>query len=151
MFALAFPHLGEETLAKTGGIVLIDELDFSLHPKWQRVVADSLKKTFPLVQFIVTTHSPFIIQSLAKDVNPDNIDEFLWPDKDNTYAALEYGDGVLRRVTSTLLSTEDSKRAQNFIELVGLDDGYALSGGSTEKWNDRRKEWDKAMDIKKGS
>ena len=58
------PHLGEETLAKTDGIVLIDELDLSLHPKWQRVVVDSLKKTFPLVQFIVTTHSPFIIQSL---------------------------------------------------------------------------------------
>ena len=58
------PHLGNETLEKTDGIILIDELDLSLHPKWQRFVVESLKKTFPLVQFIVTTHSPFIIQSL---------------------------------------------------------------------------------------
>ena len=58
------PHLGDEILEKTDGIILIDELDLSLHPHWQRIVVDSLKKTFPLVQFIVTTHSPFIIQSL---------------------------------------------------------------------------------------
>lgn len=59
------PHLGkEEVLKKTDGIILIDELDLSLHPKWQRFVVDRLKETFPLVQFIVTTHSPFIIQSL---------------------------------------------------------------------------------------
>jgi predicted ATP-binding protein involved in virulence len=58
------PHLGTETLEKTDGIVLIDELDLSLHPNWQRTVAESLRRTFPLVQFIVTTHSPFVVQSL---------------------------------------------------------------------------------------
>lgn len=58
------PHLDDEVLEKTDGIILIDELDLSLHPHWQRIVVESLKKTFPLVQFIVTTHSPFIIQSL---------------------------------------------------------------------------------------
>lgn len=58
------PHLGEHTLMETDGIILIDELDMSLHPTWQRVIVDCLKTTFPKVQFIVTTHSPFIIQSL---------------------------------------------------------------------------------------
>ena len=58
------PHLGTETLEKTDGIVLIDKLDLSLHPNWQRIVAESLRRTFPLVQFIVTTHSPFVVQSL---------------------------------------------------------------------------------------
>ena len=58
------PHLGDDVLEKTDGIILIDELDLSLHPKWQRIVVESLKKTFPLVQFIVSTHSPFIVQSL---------------------------------------------------------------------------------------
>lgn len=47
------------------GIVLIDEIDLHLHPKWQRVVVDSLKGAFEHLQFIVTTHSPFILQSLA--------------------------------------------------------------------------------------
>lgn len=43
------------------GIVLIDEVDLHLHPRWQRVIIDNLAKTFPKIQFIVTTHSPLII------------------------------------------------------------------------------------------
>lgn len=58
------PHLGEEVLDHTEGIVLIDELDLHLHPKWQRHIIEDLRTTFPKVQFICTTHSPFLIQSL---------------------------------------------------------------------------------------
>ena len=58
------PHLGKETLEKVEGIVLIDEIDLHLHPKWQRTVTHDLRKIFPGIQFIATTHSPFIIQSL---------------------------------------------------------------------------------------
>lgn len=54
-------------LQKTPGVVLIDELDVHLHPKWQRLVVESLRTTFPRMQFIVTTHSPFIVQSLRGD------------------------------------------------------------------------------------
>jgi len=56
------PGLKENVLTETDGIVLIDELDLHLHPEWQRRVAADLKRIFPKVQFIVTTHSPFIIQ-----------------------------------------------------------------------------------------
>lgn len=45
-------------------IILIDELYLHLHPKWQKEIVDDLKRTFPNCQFIVSTHSPFIIQSL---------------------------------------------------------------------------------------
>lgn len=58
------PYLGKETLKKTPGIVVIDELDLSLHPTWQRRIVGILKELFPKVQFICATHSPFIIQSL---------------------------------------------------------------------------------------
>lgn len=58
------PHLAEETAMLTPGVVLIDEVDLHLHPKWQRSVMHQLRSAFPNVQFIVTTHSPFIIQSL---------------------------------------------------------------------------------------
>jgi predicted ATP-binding protein involved in virulence/DNA-directed RNA polymerase specialized sigma24 family protein len=58
------PHLGSEAPRKSPGIVLIDELDLHLHPLWQRRVIDDLRGTFPEMQFITTTHSPFIIQSL---------------------------------------------------------------------------------------
>jgi predicted ATP-binding protein involved in virulence len=53
-------------LQKTSGIVLIDEIDVHLHPKWQRQVVDDLKTTFPSIQFVCTTHSPFIIQSIGQ-------------------------------------------------------------------------------------
>lgn len=46
------------------GVVLIDELDLHLHPKWQRRVIGDLRRTFPKLQFICTTHAPFLIQSL---------------------------------------------------------------------------------------
>lgn len=59
------PQYNESAARKTRGVVLIDELDLHLHPKWQRRVVMDLQATFPCIQFIATTHSPFIIQSLA--------------------------------------------------------------------------------------
>lgn len=58
------PYLGKDTLKMTPGVVVIDELDLSLHPTWQRRIVRILKELFPRVQFICATHSPFIIQSL---------------------------------------------------------------------------------------
>lgn len=58
------PQLEADILNQTEGIVLIDEIDLHLHPKWQRIVVDRLLATFPKVQFVATSHSPFIIQSL---------------------------------------------------------------------------------------
>ena len=51
-------------LQRTPGMVLIDEIDVHLHPKWQRRVVRDLKETFPKIQFVCTSHSPFVIQSL---------------------------------------------------------------------------------------
>ena len=50
------------------GVVLIDEIDLHLHPKWQWNVIDALRKTFSGVQFIIATHSPIVI-SASKEVN----------------------------------------------------------------------------------
>lgn len=48
-------------------VILIDELDLHLHPKWQKTIVEDLKRTFPNCQFIISTHSPFIIQSLSAE------------------------------------------------------------------------------------
>jgi predicted ATP-binding protein involved in virulence len=48
-------------LEKSPGLVLIDEIDVHLHPKWQHRVADDLTKTFPGIQFVCTSHSPLVI------------------------------------------------------------------------------------------
>lgn len=63
--SLLNPHLGERAALVTPGICLIDEIDLHLHPKWQRGVVADLQAAFPHIQFIATTHSPFIIQSLS--------------------------------------------------------------------------------------
>lgn len=62
--AMLNPQLAEKALEMTPGVVLIDELDQHLHPKWQRRIIADLRRTFPMMQFICTTHSPFLIQSL---------------------------------------------------------------------------------------
>ena len=49
-------------------MVLIDEIDLHLHPKWQRKILRYLSKKFPNTQFIATAHSPLIVQA-AEDAN----------------------------------------------------------------------------------
>ncbi|MDH0865874.1 AAA family ATPase [Mitsuaria sp. GD03876] len=61
------PHLGDEVISSTEGIVLIDELDMHLHPEWQRALTRGLTKAFPKVQFIVASHSPQVIGELPHD------------------------------------------------------------------------------------
>ncbi|WP_270672315.1 AAA family ATPase [Aeromonas sp. QDB17] len=48
-------------------IVLIDEIDLHLHPKWQQQVLGDLTRIFPNTQFIVTTHSPQVISTVHTD------------------------------------------------------------------------------------
>ena len=48
---------------KRSGVVLIDEIDAHLHPEWQREIGFWLKRHFPNIQFLVTTHSPIICQA----------------------------------------------------------------------------------------
>lgn len=59
--AILNPHLANAALRETPGVVMIDELDLHLHPRWQRHVIHDLKTTFPSLQFITTTHSPQLI------------------------------------------------------------------------------------------
>jgi predicted ATP-binding protein involved in virulence len=67
--AILNPHLAESALRDTPGVVMVDELDLHLHPKWQRRVIADLKRTFPALQFITTTHSP----QLIGEAQPDEI------------------------------------------------------------------------------
>lgn len=49
------------------GVVFIDEVDSHLHPTWQRSLGPKLVSVFPRLQFIVSSHSPFIAQAATKD------------------------------------------------------------------------------------
>ena len=56
-----------ENPLEAGGILLIDEVDVHLHPKWQYRVVGDLRRTFPNVQLIVTTHSAEVLSSVKKE------------------------------------------------------------------------------------
>jgi predicted ATP-binding protein involved in virulence len=60
---------------EASGVVLIDEIDLHLHPAWQKRVVADLLRTFPNTQFILTTHSPFILEAvnnyLQRSLVPD--------------------------------------------------------------------------------
>ena len=62
-----YPEMTAETLLETEGIVLIDELELHLHPSWQQRILPDLLRTFPNIQFIVTTHSPQVVSSVPKE------------------------------------------------------------------------------------
>lgn len=49
------------------GVVLVDEIDLHLHPTWQVHLIPALKKVFPRLQFIATTHSPMVLPALTAD------------------------------------------------------------------------------------
>lgn len=46
-------------------VVMVDEIDLHLHPKWQRIIIERLTNLFPATQFIATAHSPLIVQAAA--------------------------------------------------------------------------------------
>lgn len=64
--AQANPELNDPA-AEAEAVVLIDELDLHLHPKWQRQIVRDLTAAFPRCQFIATTHSPQIIGEVSRE------------------------------------------------------------------------------------
>jgi hypothetical protein len=77
------------------------------------------------------------------------IDDYLWPDRDNTFLAIIYKVGGIVEAASG----SDQLRAQSTIELVGLDripsDHHQENEASDRRWNNRREAWDIATESKK--
>lgn len=99
------------------GIVLVDEIDLHLHPKWQRVIIGKLRNIFPNVQFILTTHSPAIIQGASDDAIIFRV--YRNPEDGKTKVSEPYFRKDLNRmmlntlVTSPLFGLEDSRLDPN--------------------------------------
>jgi predicted ATP-binding protein involved in virulence len=69
--AVLNPWMGKK-INEVPGIALIDEVDLHLHPSWQRQVVPNLLKSFPNIQFFITTHSPMTLASLEPYISdPD--------------------------------------------------------------------------------
>ena len=60
LYHLCFAVLAGEELIDLKGIVMVDEIDLLLHPKWQMKVIKTVAKALPRMQFIFTSHSPLV-------------------------------------------------------------------------------------------
>ncbi|GAA6620573.1 AAA family ATPase [Scytonema sp. NUACC26] len=64
---LAIANPGLDNPLQGNGVVLVDEIELHLHPKWQREIIPALTRTFPNCQFIITTHSPQVVSHVQAD------------------------------------------------------------------------------------
>jgi predicted ATP-binding protein involved in virulence len=96
------------------GVVLIDELELHLHPKWQREVSGKLRGTFPNIQFIATTHSPFVIQSLQAGelINLDP-EEFA-----------EYADKSIEDIAENVMGVEVPQKSERYRQMMDAAEAY---------------------------
>ena len=119
--------LGREAVKKTPGVVLIDEVDLYLHPRWQKRVLEDLHKAFPEIQFIVSTHSPFIVQSLKSD-------QLVSFDPDCQSEGEPYTEG-LEDIASYRMGLLQNIRSRRFQEMAETAKAYfeALDKGKDNK------------------
>lgn len=118
------PHFGVEANFRSEGVVLIDELDLHLHPAWQQNIVKNLKNSFPNVQFVATSHSPFIIQEM-RDYEVFKInstaDNLLFPLKGTNRLGLEDIAEDIQNVDSPNMSSEREemfKAAEDYYKLL---------------------------------
>lgn len=109
------PYLEIDAAIKSSGIVLIDELDLHLHPKWQRTIVSKLKETFPNIQFITTTHSPFIIQSLKNN-------ELI--DLEGKEMTDDYEKIGLEEIVEGEMGVKDAQKSERFLKMKSVADKY---------------------------
>ena len=96
------------------GVVLIDELELHLHPKWQREVRENLRRTFPNIQFIATTHSPFVIQSLQPgeliNLDPEELGE--------------YADKSIEDIAENVMGVELPQKSERYLKMMDAAEKY---------------------------
>lgn len=128
---------GQQPAITAPGVVIIDEVDAHLHVSWQKRIGGWLKKHFPNIQFIVTTHSPYICQA----ADPGGLIRLPGPDEQRPpevvdqelYQRIVYGSGD-DAVLSDLfgLDTPYSARAEDLRrELVQLETTVLMGEAST--------------------
>ncbi|MGR6796457.1 AAA family ATPase [Sphaerotilus sulfidivorans] len=115
----------ERLFLKPAGVVLIDEIDAHLHPEWQREIGFWLKRHFPNIQFIVTSHSPLICQA----ADPNGLFVLPEPGSDEPARALtaeEYQEVISSRPDTILRSPAFGLRNTRSDPVVAKRARYSL-------------------------
>jgi len=96
------------------GLVLIDEIELHLHPTWQRQVVEKLRTTFPNIQFVATTHSPFVIQSLRPgeliNLDPEEFGE--------------YADKSIEDIAENVMGVELPQKSDRYRQMMAAAEAY---------------------------
>ncbi len=108
-------QLGEDCIRETTGVVLIDELDLHLHPQWQRSVIDNLLSVFPKLQFVVASHSPFLLQSAFEHGIVVDV---------ATGQPVSPGDPSIEDIAENVMGVEQPQRSRRFLEMKQLAQKY---------------------------
>jgi len=96
------------------GVVLIDELELHLHPRWQREVVEKLRTSFPNIQFIATTHSPFVIQSLRPG-------ELITLDPEEFG---EYANRSVEDIAEHVMGVEVPQKSERYLDMMNAAEEY---------------------------
>lgn len=120
--AVLNPMLGDKVLEETTGVVVIDEIDLHLHPQWQQTIISDLNTIFPKIQFIVSSHAPAVINSVAREqIRILDNGEIYMP------AAQTYGrdaNSILREVMKVAGRPTDIKQRMNLFYSYMDDNNY---------------------------
>lgn len=101
-------------IESASGIIVIDEIDCHLHPKWQRMIVKTLEDLFPACQFIATTHSPFVIQG----VSPEQLQNLDGP------VPHGFTDQGIDEIAATVMGVTDPEVSPRYLELLDVAKEY---------------------------
>lgn len=126
---------------QSGGIVLIDEIDLHLHPKWQRTIIDKLTETFPNIQFIVSTHSPILLSGALEKaqimiLNAESVTDV---------QALDYINYDISQLLLSDLFGIDSSRSTKWTPFINEQKSLLEKSIRTPEEEERLKELDKTL------
>ena len=136
-------------LNKINGIVIVDEIEQHLHPRWQRIIIDLLANNFPKLQFIVSTHSPLCAAS-SEDI-PDGKSKLLLVRKNE--------DGVSEAIDDlpylSGMSSDQVLSSKVFGYLVSsnigaekiLKEGSLLAGKGSKKTKSEERRYKKIKEV----
>lgn len=112
------PDAPDDLLSVIQGIVAIDEIDLHLHPGWQREVLPGLRRAFPCVQWVVTTHSPQVLASVTSNDDVIRLDR---PDE-AVHVRARDSNGILLEMGTDLRPEAGNKMLQNLQAAIDSGD-----------------------------
>lgn len=127
------PQLNDRARLETPGVVLIDEVDLHLHPRWQRTVVGDMTRTFPGLQFVATSHSPFIVQSVS-DGGVINLD------REDSEPETQHDQSV-EDIAENIMGVDQPQRSKRYRDMIrAAEEYYRLIESATGETDPREAE-----------